>query len=319
VLGTVQDGGLPHAACSCDRCELARRHPERRRLIASLAILLPDPRRLFMIDATPDVREQLAALSDWRGSEGGRVDRSPLDGVLLTHAHIGHYTGLAFFGFEAIHARELPVYCTSSMAGFLSGNGPWSQLVQLGNISLREIAPGSPVDLGQGVTVEPLAAPHRHEYTDTIGYIIRGPRRTLLYVPDTDAWSAWDPPLTRLLDGIDVALLDGTFYSLDELPGRAVGSIGHPLITDSMEMLQPWLDRIDVYFTHLNHSNPVLDPDGAARARVVSQGFEILDDGHEIVAALGLLGIALLCLRRPALPGPPIARGNSQGTSDPEH
>lgn len=281
VLGTVQDGGLPHASCGCDRCERARHQPDRRRWIASLAILLPDPRRLFMIDATPDLREQLASLSDWRRGEVARVDRSPLDGVLLTHAHIGHYTGLAFFGFEAIHTRELPVYCTASMAAFLSGNGPWSQLVQLGNVSLREIAPGTPVDLGQGVTVEPLAVPHRDEYTDTVGYIVRGPRRTVLYVPDTDAWSAWDPPLNRVLAGIDVALLDGTFYSLEELPGRPVDSIGHPLIADSMDLLRPWLGRIEVYFTHLNHSNPALDPEGAARASIVSQGFEVLAEGQE--------------------------------------
>jgi pyrroloquinoline quinone biosynthesis protein B len=251
-------------------------------LIASLALLLPDPRRVFLVDATPDIREQLDAVSHWSDGGGGRVNRSPVDGVLLTHAHLGHYTGLAFFGFEAIHARELPVYCSPSMASFLEGNGPWSQLVEIGNIALRELAPGRSVELGQGVSVEPLRVPHRDEYADTLGFFVRGPSRTVLYVPDTDSWDAWEPGLTESLDGVDVAILDGTFYSLDELPGRGVGSIGHPLITASMDMLQSWVDGLEVYFTHLNHSNPALDPDGEARTAIHDRGFAVLAEGQEI-------------------------------------
>ena len=108
---------------------------------------------VFLIDATPDIREQLDALRDVRPGPGDRVDRAPLDGVLLTHAHLGHYTGLSFFGFEAVHTHDLPVYCSPSMAGYLRDNGPWSQLVELENIELREVQQEEPFALGDDVFV----------------------------------------------------------------------------------------------------------------------------------------------------------------------
>ena len=282
VVGTVQDGGLPHAACDCVRCEAARRDDTRRRNIASLAILHPEPRQVFLIDATPDIRRQLDAVAGWKEFAQGRVDRAPLAGVLLTHAHIGHYAGLAFLGFEAIHTRDLPVYCSQSMSAFLADNGPWSQLVELGNIERIEIVPGESFSLAPDLSVVPLEIPHRREYTDTLGFLISGPRRTVLYVPDTDSWRAWDPELTTYLDDVDVAILDGTFYSAEELPGRSVDSIGHPLITESMDLLQSWSGRIEIYFTHLNHSNPALDPDAPERREITRRGFAVLDERQEI-------------------------------------
>ncbi|MCP3978938.1 MAG: MBL fold metallo-hydrolase [bacterium] len=284
IVGTVQDGGLPHAACSCVRCEAARADPGRRRFVSSVAIVLPDPARVFLIDATPDIREQLDALRDLRGPLPGRVDRAPIDGVFLTHAHIGHYLGLAFFGFEAVHAQKLPVYCSAPLAGYLRDNGPWSQLVRIGNIELRESPAGSAIDLGQGVSVTPLSVPHRDEYADTVGFVIRGPRSTILYVPDTDSWRAWDPPATEQLRGIDVAIVDATFFSTAEMPGRAVESIGHPLIADSMDLFEPLVrdGKLQVYFTHLNHSNPALDPNGPEATEIRKRGFAVLEEKQEL-------------------------------------
>ena len=221
ALGTVQDGGLPHVACTCVRCERARREPGFRRHVASLALHLPASDKVYLLDATPDLGEQLAAVARLRGrAAAGRVDRAPADGVFLTHAHVGHYLGLAFFGFETVHTRRLPIWASPRMADFLRGNGPWSQLVKLENVELRPLRAGEPVALEDGVSVTPLQVPHRDEYSDTLGFVIRGPRRTVLYVPDTDSWRAWTRPLPELLAGVDEALLDGTFYSLDELPGR---------------------------------------------------------------------------------------------------
>ena len=176
VLGTVQDGGLPHAACACARCEAARRDPSLRRWIASLAVIFPADQKVFLIDATPDIRPQLDALTDARPRPAESVDRAPLDGVLLTHAHMGHYTGLMFLGFEAVNARDLLVFCTPRMTRFLRSNGPWDQLVRLGNVTLREARPGRSFTLHGEVAVTPLAVPHREEYTDTVGYLLRGPR-----------------------------------------------------------------------------------------------------------------------------------------------
>lgn len=284
VLGTAQDGGFPHAACNGSRCTLARLEPVRRRLVASLAIVLPATAEVYLIDATPDIREQLDRLADVREAPDDRVDRAPVSGVFLTHAHMGHYLGLAFFGFEAVHTTRLPVYVTPSMARFLRRNAPWDQLVAIENIRLIELAADRAVELGSGIRVEMLTVPHRAEYTDTVAYRIIGPRRTVLYVPDTDPWASWSPPLAEALDGVDVALLDGSFYSADELPGRRVEEIRHPLMTDTVGRLRSMVaDRSRrVFFTHLNHSNPVLDAQSSERSSIESSGFAILEDLQEI-------------------------------------
>ena len=283
VLGTAQDGGIPHAACSCERCSLARQDPDYDRYVASLGLILPASRQVYLFDATPDLRQQLTLLNDVQQTPVDRVDRSPVDGVFLTHAHIGHYMGLAFFGYEAIHSSGLPVMATPRMVQFLSTNGPWSQLVGLQNISLTELAPGQQHSLADDVVVTAVQAPHRDEYADTLGFLISGPEKSLFYLPDTDSWVAWVTPITEILKDVDFALLDGTFFSADELPGRRVEEIGHPLIDQSMDLLQELVDNQDlqVYFTHLNHSNPVLDRDGQVRRSVESRGFRILDEGQE--------------------------------------
>lgn len=283
ILGTAQDGGFPHAACSCVRCERARTDPDVGRLVASAAIILPGDDAVWLVDASPDIREQLVALRDVR-TTAGRVDRSPVDGVLLTHAHLGHYTGLAFFGFEAVHARDVTLVATSAMTRYLSTNGPWSQLIELGNLVPEPLDPTGAATrrLGDGVSVTPLLVPHRDEFADTVAWLVAGPRRTVLYLPDTDGWDAWSELPERVLGEVDVALIDGTFFSLDELPGRDVSSIGHPLIVDSMERFAPLLDgEREIVFTHFNHSNPVLDADGAARSRIEAAGYRVADDGDE--------------------------------------
>jgi len=285
MIGTVQDGGLPHAGCTCERCEAARRDPARRRLVAALAVVLPESGRVYLIDATPDLHEQLDLLADVRDPPAGATDRAPVDGVLLTHAHIGHYLGLAYFGYETMHTRDLPVWCTPRMAAFLRANGPWSLLVGRRNVDLREVEPGgAPVDLGDGVAARAVPAPHRDEYTDTVGWRIEGPRRTVFFVPDTDGWDAWDRPLPEALAGVDVALLDATFYSPDELPGRRVEEIGHPLIIDTMDRLQAEVDagRLEVRFIHLNHTNPALDPASPAAREIARRGFAVAAEGEEI-------------------------------------
>ena len=283
VLGTAQDGGLPHASCSCDRCVLARHDPEQRRRVASLALVLPADDEVYLFDATPDLPAQLTLLEDRRGSARGRVDRSPLSGIFLTHAHIGHYLGLAYLGYEVIHTQDLRVVATPSMAAFLRANGPWSQLVNLRNITLEELAPGGRYQIGSRVEVSAVRSPHRDEYADTVGYLVGGPKRRVLYLPDTDSWSSWQEPVAALLQKVDIALVDGTFFSADELPGRSIEEIGHPLIQESMDLFQDLVDNhgLEIYFTHLNHSNPALDPASAVRKQIEERGFHVLEEGKE--------------------------------------
>ncbi len=284
VLGTAQDGGLPHASCSCRRCAAARAQPRLARRVASLGVLVPDSGRAFLIDATPDLREQLERLNALRERPRGRVDRAPLDGVLLTHAHMGHYLGLAFFGLEAVHTRALPLHVSPRLAGFLRANGPWSQLVSLENVALRELQPGRPFALDEGLEVTAIPVPHRDEWSDTLAFVLRGPRHALLYVPDTDAWSAWPTPFPDVLRQVDHAWLDGTFWSAHELPDRDASKVRHPLVSATTELLAPLVarGRLRVAFTHLNHTNPLLDGDGQLRRALEARGFRVLDDGDEL-------------------------------------
>src|SRR6185295_16000868 len=231
-----------------------------------------------------DLPAQIEEIHTFRPHPAGKVDRAPVDGVLLTHAHIGHYLGLAHFGFESLNTKDIPVWTSPRMAEYLKTNGPWSQLVRLGNIVLREFQPGKPFELEEGITIEPFQVPHRDEYSDTMAFLIRGPHKTLLYVPDTDTWKTWTRPLPELLaaEKVDIALLDATFYSPDELPDRDVTKIKHPLVTQSMDLLEPLVKagKVRIYFTHLNHSNPALDAEGAARKAIEARGFRVLQEGE---------------------------------------
>lgn len=283
ILGIAQDGGLPHAACTCERCEAARHDPRRASPVASLAILTDT--RTWIIDATPDLPDQLAGLADLRGLPTGGVDRHPLDGILLTHAHMGHYLGLAFLGYEAVAASGVPVWASPRMAEHLRMHAPWEQLVRQRNIVLHEAHEGRTVVLDAAASIEatPIPVPHRAEYTDTHAWRIIGPRATVLYVPDTDPWAKHARPIDALLEGVDLLLVDGTFHSMDELPGRDVAEIGHPLIADTMDRLQAEVSagRLAVWFVHLNHSNPVLAPEGPERAAVEARGFRVAAVGDE--------------------------------------
>ena len=286
VLGTAQDGGFPHASCDCPRCTAAADGSIPARMVASLAIVLPTARKRYLIDATPDIRPQLELLATrtWRsaGHQPG-VERRPLDGVFLTHAHIGHYLGLAFFGFEAVHTQALPVYATPKMSGFLAEHAPWAQLVRMGNIEQKPTTPGDRVDLGP-VQIHAHVVPHRDEYADTVAYVIQGPHRRAVYVPDTQPWKRWTAPVQALTQGAQLLIVDGSFADPAELPGRALEEIGHPMLSATMDLFQADVDngRLEVLFTHLNHSNAAVDPRSESAANVRARGFRILADGDSI-------------------------------------
>jgi len=256
VLGIAQDGGVPHAGCDQGACALVRRGERRPERVACLG--LTDGERAFLFDATPDLPDQLHALGA----------RAP-EGIFLTHAHMGHYTGLVHLGTEAMDARGVRVFGTAEMRGFLRDNAPWSALVVHENVRLEGNAE---VHL-DGVRVRSFRVPHRDEFSDTVGYRVDGPNGRVLYVPDVDRWEKWDRDVRREVAEVDVALLDGTFYSAAELPGRDMSRVRHPFVTESMDRLHEV--RAKVWFTHLNHTNPLLlDP-----APVESRGFHVAREG----------------------------------------
>lgn len=282
VLGTAQDGGLPHIGCTCPNCQKAWKEPSFSRLITSLAVFDLKANKIFLIDATPDIRPQTRMITNVRGPNTSPQRFTP-DGILLTHAHIGHYTGLMFYGYEAQSTDELPVYCSERMAEFLSTNGPWSQLVSQKNIVLRVVEPEKAFHLTPRVSVTALLVPHRDEFSDTFGFKINGNQGAVLYIPDISSWEAWDRSVVEEIKKVSAALLDGTFYSEDELPSRDISSIGHPLISHSIQVLNDIAKggKTRIFFTHLNHSNLALDSEGEARKNIEEQGFNLAWDGME--------------------------------------
>lgn len=274
VLGIAQDGGVPHIGCRQDLCVRARRDCTRRQRVASLGLVDETDGARFLIDATPDLPLQMEALP---GAPADR--RRPVDGILLTHAHIGHYSGLMYLGREALGARAVPVFATPRMAAFLRSNGPWSLLVSEGHIELHEIEPGRPLGLTPRITVTPLLVPHRDELSDTVGFRVQGPSRSLLYIPDIDKWEKWDRSIEDEVAASDVAFLDGTFHEAGEIPGRSLQDIPHPLVPETMARLSAPKLAGRVLFIHLNHTNRLLW-DAAALGQIRRRGFRVAREGQ---------------------------------------
>jgi pyrroloquinoline quinone biosynthesis protein B len=246
VLGIAQDGGMPHPGCEKPPCSDVHNGKRRAEKVSCLGLVNRNTGTAYMVDATPDFPTQLHALT------GGR---SP-DGIFLTHAHIGHYTGLVYLGKEAMATKGVPVYGTQRMVTFLRSNGPWNLLVKDSHVDLRVLTPGRPVELPDGLRITPMLVPHRDEFTDTVGFLMEGPRAKALFIPDIDKWEKWDRSLRELADRVDVVLVDGTFASMSELPGREMSEIPHPLMSETRALLEG--THAKLWFIHLNHSNPAL-------------------------------------------------------------
>jgi pyrroloquinoline quinone biosynthesis protein B len=272
VLGIAQDGGSPQAGCRKKCCTAGRAAN-----VASLALVDPASRRWWLFDATPDFRAQWARMTR-------AAPACTLAGVFLTHAHIGHYTGLAHLGREVMGARAVPVWAMPRMREFLATNGPWDQLVRLRNIELRPLAADSAIALGDSLAVTPFAVPHRDEYSETVGFRIAGPRGAIAFLPDIDKWERWDRRIEDVLDDVTVAYLDATFFDGTELPGRNMSEIPHPFVVESLQRFAPLpaATRSRVRFIHLNHTNPALVPGSGERLRIERAGMRVAAEGERV-------------------------------------
>lgn len=279
VLGVAQDAGYPQAGCYQPHCMRAWEDERLRRLASSVAVVDEPGAASFLFDATPDIREQLYRLE--RVAPGARY---PLSGVFLTHAHMGHYTGLAHLGFEAMSADAMPVYAMPRMLEFLSTNGPWDQLVRYGNIELEPLADGAAVRLTERITVTPFRVPHRDEYSETVGFRIEGPARTAVFLPDIDKWERWETDIRDVVQAADYVLVDATFYDNAELPGRDMSAIPHPFVVESMALFAdlPAEPKNRVIFIHMNHTNPLLVDGSDEQQEVRAAGFRVAFEGMRL-------------------------------------
>ena len=130
--------------------------------------------------------------------------------------------------------------------------------------------------------VTPFEVPHRDEISETVGFKVKGPEKTIIHLPDIDSWTAFSSDNTTLMRDVDVAWLDGTFFDANELPHRDLSTISHPLMQESLSYFAslPEPLRRRIRFTHLNHSNPACNPASEATRMVLDAGFCIADENE---------------------------------------
>lgn len=273
VLGNVQDGGSPHIGCTKSCCKSLFQNPDKTRMVSALGVIDPENKLNWLFDPTPDFSRQTKRLKELSLFGNKEVP----DGIFITHAHIGHYAGLMYLGREALNAANVPVYAMPKMKHFLESNGPWSQLVSLNNIQIRPLEEAQSVILSSNIKVTAFKVPHRDEYSETVGYLIEGPHKKVLFIPDIDKWSKWDKNIVDEIKKVDYVLIDATFYDAKEINNRPISEIPHPFVVESMKLFESLSksEKDKIYFIHLNHTNPLLDVKSPQTKEVLKKGFHI--------------------------------------------
>ncbi|KJD32769.1 pyrroloquinoline quinone biosynthesis protein PqqB [Tamlana sedimentorum] len=273
ILGTIQDAGSPQIGCQKDCCKTLFNNPDKNRQVVSLGLIDNEFEKKYMFEASPDFVTQTKALVNPKIKNTNEIP----DGIFLTHAHIGHYTGLMYLGKEAMNASKVPVYAMPKMKTFLESNGPWSQLVKTENIILKDIQDGQTITLTNNLNVTPFLVPHRDEYSETVGYKIKGKNKSALFIPDIDKWSKWEKSIIEEIKTVDYAFVDATFFSGKELNNRDMSQIPHPFILESLDLFKnlPLSEKNKIVFIHFNHTNPVINLNSKEAQTVIKAGFNI--------------------------------------------
>lgn len=274
VLGVAQDGGFPQANCQKECCKAVFEGKVTRQFVSCMAVVDPISKQQWLFDATPDFTQQLRLLNN----------PAPKNlGIFLTHAHIGHYTGIMYLGREAMGASQVKVYTMPKMKNFIEQNGPWSQLVTLRNIDLQPIKEDSVIVLNERISVQAFRVPHRDEFSETVGYKIITANKSVVFIPDIDKWQKWNRSLAELVKSVDYAFLDGTFYKDGEI-NRPMSEVPHPFVTETMDLLKnlPETQKAKVHFIHFNHTNPVMNAQSFENKEVRQKGFKVAFQGQKV-------------------------------------
>jgi len=273
LLGVAQDGGRPQPGCIRQCCqgltEKDRRSPVSLGIETSKGMTL-------LVEATRDLGRQLRM-----------IEKPGIDHLFLTHAHLGHVDGLGLFGRETMSARNIQLHCSSSMQALVEATPAWNQLLKQ-NVFEFSAFPRVEID---DVVVEFIQVPHRAELSDMHAIIIRGETRSILFLPDHDTWdetlSAYRCNSVReFLEkfDIDVALLDGTFWSGGELKGRDMSVVPHPTVEESLRRLGHRRDGDpEIFFIHLNHTNPLYNLDSDESKQLRESGWSIGFESQEFI------------------------------------
>ncbi|MFG2007125.1 pyrroloquinoline quinone biosynthesis protein PqqB [Spirillospora sp. NPDC048911] len=293
ILGTAAGGGVPQWNCACPGCAAARADPRLRRRHASIAVE-DGTGRWYVVNATPDIGEQIEAYAELRPGPGHR--ETPLAGVILTDAELDHTLGLM----RLREAKGLNVIATTTVHRALDeGLRLGHTLSPYTGIARSDLPTDKPLVLGEGhLEVQGIPVSNkRPRYAAALdledeGWVValrltdRRSGTILVYAP---ALAAWPPELDEALAGADCVFLDGTFWD-DEEPRRAGFSqktatgMGHLPIAgpggtaDRLGAL-PAARRL---YTHLNNSNPLVLPGHDGHRDLARRGIEIAQEGAVI-------------------------------------
>ena len=270
LLGIAQDGGRPQPGCTRSCCEGLTEADYRSPV--SLSIQTNNGKAL-LIEATRDLGRQLRMIGN-----------PSIDHLFITHAHLGHVDGLGLFGRETMSARNIQLHCSPSMYSLIERTPAWNQLL-LQNVLEFGTFPRIEID---DVIVEFIHIPHRAELSDMHAIIIRGREKSLLFLPDHDSWNETlgAHSCNTIRDflskyKIDIALLDGTFWSGGELQGRDMSVVPHPTVKDSLYRLgRKKSEDSEILFIHLNHTNPLYDSISKEYNQLKESGWTIGEEGQ---------------------------------------
>jgi pyrroloquinoline quinone biosynthesis protein B len=250
--------------------------PTRHRNPVALGLSAEDGSR-HLFEASRTLSEQLRI---WANADGGPLNR--IDSLWITHAHLGHIDGLGQFGCEAWGPKEIPIHASESMIQLIYDSPNLAHLFTNGHLVPTPFKDGKKVQLSPELSITPIRVPHRDELTDTYAFLIKTESARLLFLPDHDSWeetlslhSQEDPMSWFRSLFVDIALLDATFWSGDELEGHA-RDIGHPVVEETLDLLGrrgPSDPRVILF--HFNHTNPLHDEASGEVAKVRAMGWEI--------------------------------------------
>jgi pyrroloquinoline quinone biosynthesis protein B len=293
VLGAAAGGGFPQWNCNCDVCRLAWAGDKRvrPRTQASLAVS-SDGRRWTLLNASPDLRAQIQATPQLHPREAARA--SPIAAVVLTGAEIDQTAGLL-----SLRERSpFSLYATAATLAAISDN-PMFGVLSADVVTRRAITPGERFALGSGIEAELFIVPGKlplylegddpdikSETGANVGVELCDGRSRIAYVPGA---AAVTPVLRERLARADVLLFDGTLFADDEMIRNETGKksgrrMGHLPINGpdgSLAALAGLSSRR--IFVHINNTNPLLVDGSPERARVAAAGWEVAEDGMEIL------------------------------------
>ena len=275
ILGIAQDGGVPHPGCNCNTCKF---YWDNEIVLSPTSLAIIDEKQFHLIDVTRNLDRQLRKVGD----------RNVTD-IWLTHGHIGHVDGIGLFGKEVMNEKNVRLHASKSMIELILNTPKWKKLVEDNILIPIQFNSNESIQISEHLVITPIRVPHRDELTDTHAFMINGPEKSLLYLPDHDSWEetlhmVQQNSVIEWFDslGIEIVFLDGTFWSKNELSRQT--DVPHPPVVDSLERLGNLNGKeLEVFFIHFNHTNPLLIPNSDEVKQLLDSGCKIPVEGQQFL------------------------------------